>query len=237
MKGITANIRITNSLFLNIIGNVELTHNHNNFDKYSEIANYMKPIKNKVFCKDCGRTKMLFETEKKAENFIRFNKEEIETESGYGPQRCYYCLFCGGWHTTSIKEKIGLSKNEQLLEQFKEEKEKKMVTQKENSTKKNVAEEQNNKIKDLESQIKEMEPSQKEKFLSDSINNLNNEIDHILNSSDDTNKKKLKELRQNLAIHFVVRNQNGFTKANKRHQEAKEKEMEEWLIWAKKRGY
>ena len=49
----------------------------------------MKPTKNKVFCKDCGRTKMLFETEKKAENFIKFNKEEIEAESGYGPQRSY----------------------------------------------------------------------------------------------------------------------------------------------------
>ncbi len=54
--------------------------------KYSEIVNYMKPIKNKVFCKNCGRTKMLFDTEKKAENFIKFNKEEIETESGYGPK-------------------------------------------------------------------------------------------------------------------------------------------------------
>jgi hypothetical protein len=78
----------------------------------------MKPKKNKVFCRDCGRTKMLFETEKKANNFIAFNQEEIETESGYAPQRSYFCQFCGGWHTTSLKESIGISKNEKLLENY-----------------------------------------------------------------------------------------------------------------------
>ena len=36
----------------------------------------MKP-KNRVFCYDCGRPKLLFETEKKALNFIKFNADEI----------------------------------------------------------------------------------------------------------------------------------------------------------------
>lgn len=37
----------------------------------------MKPTKNRVYCRDCGRVKMLFETEKQADTFIRFNREEI----------------------------------------------------------------------------------------------------------------------------------------------------------------
>jgi hypothetical protein len=63
----------------------------------------MKPTKNKMFCRDYGKTKMLFETEKKAENFMKFNNDEIESESGYSPKRSYYCLCCGGWHITSRK--------------------------------------------------------------------------------------------------------------------------------------
>ena len=78
----------------------------------------MKPTKNRVFCKDCGRTKMLFETQKKADNFIKFNKEEIETDSGFAPQRSYFCVFCGGWHTTHLKEEIVKSPNEKLLENY-----------------------------------------------------------------------------------------------------------------------
>ena len=82
----------------------------------------MKPTRNKVFCRDCGRTKMLFETEKKADNFIAFNQEEIEIETGRSPKRSYFCQFCGGWHTTSIKEKIGISRNEKLLNDYLEKK-------------------------------------------------------------------------------------------------------------------
>ena len=78
----------------------------------------MKPTKNKVFCNNCNRTKMLFETEKKAKNFIKFNKEEIEAESGMVPERAYYCEFCGGWHTTHFKEKRGKTRNEKLFEVF-----------------------------------------------------------------------------------------------------------------------
>ena len=56
----------------------------------------MKPNKSFVYCTDSNRRKMLFETEKKAENFMKFNNEEIEKESGYSPQRSYYCIFCTG---------------------------------------------------------------------------------------------------------------------------------------------
>lgn len=61
----------------------------------------MKPIKSRIYCPECGRQKILFETEKKALNFIKFNSEEIEEESGRAPIRAYYCEFCGGWHVTS----------------------------------------------------------------------------------------------------------------------------------------
>lgn len=205
----------------------------------------MKPTKNSVFCKDCERTKMLFETEKKAENFIKFNNEEIEAESGFSPQRSYYCLFCAGWHVTSIKDKIGLSKKEQRFEQYKQEKEKKKATELINQCKTtsntgykvNNQEEQNNKIKNLEKQVEEMEHTQKEKYLSEKITILNEEIELLLNSNSSTDKEKLKELRQYRDILYVVRKQNGFIKPNKKLEEMREKEINEWRLWAENKGY
>ena len=61
----------------------------------------MKPIRNKIFCVSCKRPKMLFESQAKADNFILYNKEEIEAENGKTPVRSYYCRLCGGWHVTS----------------------------------------------------------------------------------------------------------------------------------------
>ena len=77
----------------------------------------MKPNKSFVYCTDSNRRKMLFETEKKAENFMKFNNEEIEKESGYSPQRSYYCIFCTGWHLTSNKKILLSSTKEKLVEQ------------------------------------------------------------------------------------------------------------------------
>ena len=45
---------------------------------------------------------MLFESEEKANNFIRFNSAEIMELNGKAPTRSYFCRFCGGWHITSI---------------------------------------------------------------------------------------------------------------------------------------
>ena len=77
----------------------------------------MKP-KNRVFCYDCGRPKLLFETEKKALNFIKFNADEINEESGFKPERAYYCMACGGYHVTHNKEKICKSSTEKALERY-----------------------------------------------------------------------------------------------------------------------
>ena len=62
--------------------------------------NSMKPIRNRIFCPQCKRPKMLFESQKKADNFIEFNKSEIEENNRYAPCRSYYCPFCAGWHVT-----------------------------------------------------------------------------------------------------------------------------------------
>ena len=55
-------------------------------------------------CFNCGRNKMLFDTEKKALNFIKFNADDIEDNSGKRPIRGYYCDSCCGWHVTSSPE-------------------------------------------------------------------------------------------------------------------------------------
>ena len=62
----------------------------------------MKPNINRMtYCIGCRRPKMLFDEKKKADNFIRFNKDEIFDENGKAPVRSYYCVFCLGWHVTS----------------------------------------------------------------------------------------------------------------------------------------
>lgn len=63
----------------------------------------MKPSKNLVYCPDCGKPKMLFESESKAMNFIKFNKDEMESEGKKVPSRAYYCQCCCGYHLTSTK--------------------------------------------------------------------------------------------------------------------------------------
>lgn len=54
-----------------------------------------------MFCHDCRRVKMLFDTQEKADAFILRNQEQIKEESGYSPKRSYHCIVCGGWHVTS----------------------------------------------------------------------------------------------------------------------------------------
>ena len=66
----------------------------------------MKPVRNRRYCNGCNRSKILFESEEKANNFIRYNSEEILAENGKAPVRSYYCHFCGGWHVTSSRSTI-----------------------------------------------------------------------------------------------------------------------------------
>lgn len=60
--------------------------------------------KNSIYCPACHRTKLLFETEAKANNFIKFNRDEILRTNWRNhkvPVRSYYCQLCGGFHVTS----------------------------------------------------------------------------------------------------------------------------------------
>lgn len=56
--------------------------------------------KNRIMCPDCGRQKMLFESEAKANNFIKFNKDTINNGDKL---RAYYCPACCGWHISHQK--------------------------------------------------------------------------------------------------------------------------------------
>lgn len=57
----------------------------------------IKP-KNRVMCPDSMKQKMLFESERKARDFIKWNGDEIDTHGGV--LRPYYCPACCGWHIT-----------------------------------------------------------------------------------------------------------------------------------------
>ena len=58
-----------------------------------------KPNKCRVMCPDIGRQKMLFDTEEKAKNFIKFNGEELTDDAS--KLRIYWCDACGGYHISS----------------------------------------------------------------------------------------------------------------------------------------
>ena len=63
---------------------------------------------------------MLFETEKKALTFMKFNNEEIRMETGVTPKRAYFCEACGGWHLTHHAEDwTGPSPTELAISQMK----------------------------------------------------------------------------------------------------------------------
>jgi hypothetical protein len=73
---------------------------------------------------------MLFESEKKAETFIKFNSGEIEEEAGYKPERSYFCTYCGGWHVTSQKGDLDIkSRTEKILDLYGQEQEKQAQAQ------------------------------------------------------------------------------------------------------------
>jgi hypothetical protein len=79
----------------------------------------MKPTKNRVFCLDSKRYKMVFETEKKALTFIKFNKDEILNNNSYAPSRAYFCIACSSYHVTSKEVAWNIkSHTEIILEKY-----------------------------------------------------------------------------------------------------------------------
>lgn len=74
--------------------------------------------KNRIMCPDCGRAKMLFETEAKAKNFIKFNGDDIHHD---GELRVYFCPACGGYHISSKEyKKIYDSNTDKLIAAYKQ---------------------------------------------------------------------------------------------------------------------
>ena len=54
-------------------------------------------------CPDCMKQKMLFETERKAQDFIRWNADDMEYGGAY--LRAYYCPACCGWHISHLNHR------------------------------------------------------------------------------------------------------------------------------------
>lgn len=69
---------------------------------YRDKEDYGKTYtRHRIFCNGAYRMKLFFETEKKANNFLKYNADTIEQENGVKPVRTYYCMYCGGYHVTS----------------------------------------------------------------------------------------------------------------------------------------
>ena len=66
-------------------------------------------------CPDCGRAKMLFETEKEAQTFIKFNGQELIDD--VSKLRVYYCPACCGYHISSHGYKGG-NRTEKLIKAY-----------------------------------------------------------------------------------------------------------------------
>lgn len=64
----------------------------------------MKPTRNRIFCHECQKHKMLFQSQKSADNFILFNHDGIYESTGFAPIRSYFCPACNGWHVTHIHQ-------------------------------------------------------------------------------------------------------------------------------------
>ena len=92
--------------------------NTNNYRKPSASEQYYP--KNRVFCAECGRRKILFESEDKANRYIEYNAKHIINKKGNQPTRAYYCESCGGWHVTHHPEPLNLDKTptERLIEAY-----------------------------------------------------------------------------------------------------------------------
>lgn len=80
----------------------------------------MKPTKSRVMCPDCGKQKMLFETEKKAQNFLKFNGDAVNPD-GTREMRVYYCPACCGYHISSHQYKGKGKRTDRLIEGYRKE--------------------------------------------------------------------------------------------------------------------
>ena len=81
----------------------------------------MAKPKNRVWCPDCGRPKILFDSEKAANLFIKYNGEELTDD--VSNLRVYYCPACCGYHISSHKKKGNYDATEKLIAAYHKDKE------------------------------------------------------------------------------------------------------------------
>lgn len=156
----------------------------------------MKPTKNRVYCNDCGRQKMLFETEKKADTFLKFNSEEIESDTGYCPQRSYFCISCNGWHVTSTKGNDSVkSRTEMVMELYEQREADKALIKERNAEIRKIRDEKTkSKLEDINKRIEMLEFITEKQVLSEAINALNKDINELVLS-----KKKIGLLKNKIS--------------------------------------
>jgi hypothetical protein len=165
----------------------------------------MKPIKNRIFCPDIQRTKMLFESKEKADNFMKFNNKSICEDTGFCPQRSYYCDSCGGWHITHYSNYESIKK-----ESIKKD----LVVKKYNTD-------------NLEDQISGFTPTQKITFLTNKIKALNIQIEKFISNND---KEELKLARKTLQAICILRKKHGFKKESK-FKKIQDIKLSTWGDW------
>lgn len=73
--------------------------------------------RNRVMCPDCGKSKLQFETEKKAQDFIRWNGSELKRQDGN--LRPYYCPACCCWHISHKQKYDGIDqRTDRMIERY-----------------------------------------------------------------------------------------------------------------------
>lgn len=89
----------------------------------------MIPVKYRIFCPAAGRAKMSFESEKKANTYLKFNAQDYLEKKGVELARTYYCDSCFLWHVTSSKVKYNLQQSltDRTIDAYKEVKEKRAL--------------------------------------------------------------------------------------------------------------
>jgi len=81
-------------------------------DKYRQNKGIKPKNRNRVFCVDCQRQKMKFDTEKEAQNFIKWNRNNFDDKI---PSRIYWCEACCGYHITAKPMgNVGITVNMEL---------------------------------------------------------------------------------------------------------------------------
>ena len=71
------------------------------FGRKEEVCRYEPKAASRVYCNACGKEKLQFDSEDRAERYIEYNAPRIEKAKGYAPARAYWCGNCCCWHVTS----------------------------------------------------------------------------------------------------------------------------------------